>query len=299
MLGQVGVGGRHQGQDPAGPRSEQAPSGPQRCRYQGQGEGERQGVGGELGGPEEGHPRVQQQVVEWRGAVDAQDAGYLRQRVRRDADGDALVDPQPSAGSLQAEQEGGHHQGGEQRDDQGWARPRVSGHRLGDDARRGARVRGLPGHQPGTRLKAGYGFATGAAVRFDHRILIGRRAAVWARLCCPHPIGSTAASEMQRIRLVRRHRLSSRRYSSSASARLMERKARRRRMSPSVFLDGGLTRGLAPYHSASAPVGSTAKGRPGFRHRVLRSDDAAGVRTVAGPDGRRRSGRLDRAWPWP
>ena len=47
-----------------------------------------------LRAPEDVHPDVQQGVIERRRAVLAQDAGDLAERVRADADAEALVDPE-------------------------------------------------------------------------------------------------------------------------------------------------------------------------------------------------------------
>ena len=80
-------------------------------------EQQRQRAGGGLAGAEERDPAVQEHVVERRRAVLDQRARDVRQRVRGDADGDALVDPVARVQRADAQQqrdghgqaEAGHH----------------------------------------------------------------------------------------------------------------------------------------------------------------------------------------------
>jgi hypothetical protein len=51
-------------------------------------------------------PAVEKEVIQGRGAILDQDVGDLSERVRRDADRDAFVHPQPLAQALEAKNQG-------------------------------------------------------------------------------------------------------------------------------------------------------------------------------------------------
>ena len=68
-----------------------------------EGDGERVRVG--LAAAEDAHPQLEDQVVQRRRAVLAQDGGDVAQRMRRDADRQALVDPEAGVDGLGAQRE--------------------------------------------------------------------------------------------------------------------------------------------------------------------------------------------------
>jgi hypothetical protein len=97
VVRQEGVRRGQGGGDPARARAEHAAAGPER-RGQGEhGEDDGQRVGLHLAVADQLHPAVQEQVVQRRRAVEAQDAGDVGQGVARDADAQALVDPEPAS----------------------------------------------------------------------------------------------------------------------------------------------------------------------------------------------------------
>jgi hypothetical protein len=94
VLGQPGVEGEHHRGEDADPTAEQAPTRPHSHGNRQQAEDQGEGVRGGLAGAERTHPEMQQQVVERRVAVVAQDARNRAQRVGGDARRDRLVDPE-------------------------------------------------------------------------------------------------------------------------------------------------------------------------------------------------------------
>ena len=125
---------------PARPPPGQGATGPQRGGDRQQREGDRQAVRLALAVAEDRDPDVQQQVVQRRRAVQAQDRRDVRQRVRRDADRQALVDPE--AGEQRAgAQVRRHAHEQDERDD-----PRRDRQRRCADAVQHAESRGRGGH---------------------------------------------------------------------------------------------------------------------------------------------------------
>ena len=136
-----------------------------------QGERDRHRVRVRLAEPEDAHPEVQQQVVERRRPVLAQHAGHVEERVRGDADRQALVDPVARVDRLRAQRE---REAGEE----------------GEAEREADRDRQRPNRAAGARSRA-----SGAAIVLT-RPPDGRRptirhflatASVWRSLGSPRP----------------------------------------------------------------------------------------------------------------
>ena len=105
VVGQERVDRRQQRRDPGRAIAEEgAPAQPGgRHGEDREGDGERVRVG--LAAAEDAHPQLEDQVVQRRRAVLAQDARDVAQRMRRDADREALVDPEAGVDGLGAQRE--------------------------------------------------------------------------------------------------------------------------------------------------------------------------------------------------